>query len=57
MFDKMSNEQSKNKVTHIFTAHLSIEMVKQGPLGFTDLTVNNRLGDSILQRFRYHANV
>ena len=45
------------KVTHIFPAHLTVEMVKQGPLGFTDLTVNNRLGDSILQRFRYHANV
>jgi len=52
------NEQARTqKVTHIFPAHLSIEIIKQGPLSFADLTVDNRLGDSILQGFRYHANI
>ena len=53
------NEQARTqrKVTHIFPTHLSIEIIKQGPLSFADLTVDNRLGDSILQGFRYHANI
>jgi hypothetical protein len=43
--------------TYIFAGHLSIEVVQQGPIGFSDLTMNNSLGYSILQCIRYHANV